>query len=291
MLSKQSGDRPRQRARRPSGVGVVARALAAAVVLLATIIGPVAADAGPTRLSDASVSDRSGTPTTSITFTVAYRNREGSPANWVRVVVAGSTHAMSLVAEGDWKREVRFRWTGKLPVGTHDVVFAAMSRDRFNDTLAAGTVTISPPPTPKPTPEPTPEPTPKPTAKPTPAPTPEPTPRPTLRPRPSATPTEAPTVEPRSTPRPTLRPRTSPSAAPTSDPTVQPRGEPGSGPGINPLGGSGPFGGPGASASATPPGIGPDIAPSLGPSGSPMPSDDAVAVVVPGVTGAGSGGE
>ena len=87
-------------------------------------------------------------PTTTIAITVGYRNREGSPADWVRVTVAGSTRAMARVSGTDWKRGVTFRWAGRLPVGSHGISIEAMSRDRFSGTISAGTVTISAPPTP-----------------------------------------------------------------------------------------------------------------------------------------------
>ena len=113
-------------------------------------------------------------------FAVDYRNREGSPADWVHVMVGGATHAMQINGSEDWKDGVRFTWSGKLPAGIHEVVFEGMSRDRFSDSLDAGLVTIAPLPTPAPTA--TPKPTPKPTPTSTPAPT--ATPRPTAPTRP-----------------------------------------------------------------------------------------------------------
>ena len=172
--------------------------IAAAVLVLSAVV-PAWAAAGPTRLSDATVSPRSGKPTTTIVITVSYRNREGSPADWVRVTVAGSTRGMTRVGGEDWKRGVTFRWSGKLPVGTHPVSIAALSRDRFADSIAAGSLTIQQPATPEPTPKPTPKPTPRPTPE--------------------------PTARPRSTPEPTARPTTAPTVAPsvgTIDPTVTP---------------------------------------------------------------------
>jgi len=213
-----------------------------AVALLVALIAPAAAGSGPTRLSGGDVSPRSTTTAASVTFTVLYRNREGSPADWVRVRVAGSTHAMTQSGGEDWKREVRFSWSGTLPAGTHAVVFEAMSRDRFDDSLDGGSVTVTvpptPPPTPAPTPKPTPDPTPAPTPKPTPKPTPTPTPKPTPTPTPTPAPTPALTPDPTSgsTPRPTPRPTTAPTATtpagavptdPTIDPTVTPTSAPG----------------------------------------------------------------
>ena len=141
-------------------------------MLAAMFVAPALGASGPTRLSDAVVSDRTGTTASTITFTVAYRNREGSPANWVRVKIGSVTQTMTKVSGTDWKREVRFRWSGTLAAGQHSVLFQAMSRDRFDDALAGGTVTITVPPTP------TPKPTPKPSTDPEP-----PTPRPARRSR------------------------------------------------------------------------------------------------------------
>jgi hypothetical protein len=181
----------------------------AVVAFMLAWVAPVwAVSAGPTRLSDASASPRSGHPTTTITVSVAYRNREGSPADWVRLRIAGSTRTMAHVAGSDWKKGVTFRWSGKLPVGTHAATISAQSRDHFTDSIAAGSIVITavpaPDPTPRPTPKPTPRPTPKPTVDPTPAPTdaaagatadpdvatgsPVPTPTPTATPSPSPTP-------------------------------------------------------------------------------------------------------
>ncbi len=124
-----------------------------AIALLVALVAP--ASAAPTRLSDPSVSPGAGTTQTTISFAVTYRNREGSPAGWVRVRVAGATHPMS-AGGSDWKRGVPFTWSGKLPAGTHTVTFESIGRDRFKDTLAGGSVTITVPPTPAPTPKPTP---------------------------------------------------------------------------------------------------------------------------------------
>ena len=124
------------------GGGRQARIVAsiAAFVLVLSAVVPAWAAAGPTRLSDAAVSPLSGFPTTTIVVTVSYRNREGTPANWVRVKLGGTTHAMTKSAGSDWKRGVTFRWSGRLPVGSYPVTLSALSRDRFADQLAAGTV-------------------------------------------------------------------------------------------------------------------------------------------------------
>jgi len=144
--------------------------MAAALLWALLSVAPAWASAGPTRLSDPAVSPRSGHPTTTITITVSYRNREGSAADWVRVRIAGSTRAMTHVGGSDWKKGVTFRWSGRLPLGTHPATISALSRDHFTDTLAAGSVVITPAPASDPTAKPTPKPTPQPTPRPTPRP-------------------------------------------------------------------------------------------------------------------------
>ena len=190
-----------------------------AIALVMALVAPAWAAAGPTRLSDASASPGSGTTLTTIDFAVTYRNREGSPADWVRVQVAGSTHDMS-TSGTDWKGGVQFRWSGRLPAGTHAVAFEAMSRDRFSDALGGGSVSITVPPTPPPTPRPTPAPTPKPTAAPTPKATAAPTPRPTTAP------TARSTTEPTVTPTPAATPGSpaTPGAAAPMEPAASPTG-------------------------------------------------------------------
>jgi hypothetical protein len=157
------------------------------------------------------VSPRLGLPTTTFTVTVTYRNREGSPADWVRVSVAGSDRTMTHVGGSDWKQGVMFRWRGKLPVGKFGVSIEARSRDHFTDLIAAGDIQIKlplPDPTPRPTPRPTPEPTPRPTPRATPAPTPEPTPTPKPITEPDANETPGTLPEPThlTTPEPTPEP-------------------------------------------------------------------------------------
>jgi hypothetical protein len=186
---------------RPSSVALVGRigATLAAMLVTLCLVAPVWAGEGPTSLSDASASPRSGTTTTTIRVTVTYRNREGSAADWVRVTLAGMTRTMVRTAGTDWRRGVQYSWAGRLPVGKHAITIEALSRDRFSDTVSAGSVTIKRAATPAPTPAPTPKPTPKPTARPTataapaaspsgtasPTPTPSPLPAWTLGPVPS----------------------------------------------------------------------------------------------------------
>jgi hypothetical protein len=180
------------------------RAVAAAVVLLLAIAMPAGAGEGPTKLLDATAGPRTGTSKTTISFTVTYRNREGSAPDYVRVLIDGSAHAMSGDGGTDWKQGVGHRFTAKLPVGVHEIVFEAADTRRFIATADGGTITIEdpPPPTPAPTPVPTPAPTPAPTPVATPAPTPAPTPNPTpaTTQPPDSTPTPATNPQPTSTP-------------------------------------------------------------------------------------------
>jgi hypothetical protein len=164
--------------------------MAAALLLIAFAL-PVGAVEGPTKLLDPSVSPRTGTPTTTITFTVGYRNREGSEPAYVRVLIDGTAHAMTSDGGSDWKKGVTHRFATKLPAGSHQVTFEASDSRKFSDGADGGVVTIT-----VPAPDPTPEPTPKPTPKPTPDPTPATTPRPDPTPSPPTTPTSTPTPTP-----------------------------------------------------------------------------------------------
>ncbi|MEO5885198.1 MAG: hypothetical protein ABIQ58_06760 [Candidatus Limnocylindrales bacterium] len=250
-----------------------------ALTIIAAWIAPAAAGSGPTRLSDVAIAPRSGATDTTIVIAVAYRNREGSPADWVRVRVAGATHDMTRSGGEDWKRGVRFTWSGQLPAGTHTVTFNAMSRDRFDDSLDGGAVTITVPPTPQPTPRPTPGPTPKPTPQPTPrstpAPTPEPTPKPTPKPTASAT------------PKPSASARPTPAVAPTSslETTPETTPPPTAGPidGIDPGATPGSLGEPGVpSASESPVASGgPGARPGAATEPTSAASDGSIAGVVP----------
>jgi len=157
----------------PRGAGHLFRAVVAAWLLVFALVVPAGAVEGPTKLFDPAASDTSATPATTITFTVTYRNREGSAPAYVRVVIDGAAHEMTGDGGDDWKGGVGHHFATKLPVGTHDVSFVAADTRKFTDAVDGGTVTIAVP-TPTPTPKPDPTPTPKP--DPTPAPTPTPTP-------------------------------------------------------------------------------------------------------------------
>jgi len=74
----------------PRGAGHLFRAVVAAWLLVLALVVPAGAVEGPTKLLDAAASTTSGTPTTTITFTATYRNREGSAPAYVRVVSDGN---------------------------------------------------------------------------------------------------------------------------------------------------------------------------------------------------------
>jgi len=157
----------------PRGAGHLFRAVVAAWLLVFALVVPAGAVEGPTKLFQPAASATSATPTTTITFTVTYRNREGSAPAYVRVVIDGTAHAMTGDGGDDWKGGVGHRFATKLPVGTHHVSFVAADTRKFTDAVDGGTVKIS---VPTPIPDPTPAPTPKPKPDPTPVPTPTPTP-------------------------------------------------------------------------------------------------------------------
>jgi hypothetical protein len=233
--------RPVLQRRRPAARPLAA--LWAAVVVSLALVVPALAVQGPTMLYDPSVSPRTGTTATTITFTVQYRNREGSEPAHVSVVIDGTAHRMTGAPGTKWKSGVTYTWTTRLPVGVHSVSFAADDTRKFSDAVTAGSVTITAP-TPPPDPTPTPKPTPRPTPDPTPAP--EPTPRPDPSPRPQATP--APSAAPQPTPGPDTDPAAGPGATSTPGQPGSPGGIPGGTPGEP---GSGPGGDPDGSPSGT----------------------------------------
>jgi hypothetical protein len=181
-VSKQRRTRPLRPAATPLA------ALCAALFVVFALVAPVLAVEGPTKLYDPAVSPRTGTPTTTITFEVSYRNREGSAPDHVSVVIDGTAHLMTGVG-ANWKGGSLNRWSTKLAAGTHTVSFEAASRDKFSDTVDGGKVTITVPTPTAPTPTPTPKPTPKPTPDPTSTPRSDPTSLPAPTDPPAATPT------------------------------------------------------------------------------------------------------
>lgn len=161
-------------ARRRSGIPA---ALTAALLVLGALL-PAGAHAasGPTQLSDPAASPTSALPTSTVTLSVTYRNREGSAPDFVRVRVAGATHAMRpTVATETWKRGVRYTVSLRLPLGTHVPRFEASDRDKFSDAIDGPTIVVRSSlstPTPAPTPKPAPIATPVPGMPPSPSPLP-----------------------------------------------------------------------------------------------------------------------
>jgi hypothetical protein len=117
--------------------------LGAIFLLLAVLAGTAAGVEGPTKLSNASVSPRSGSPTTRITFAIDYRNREGSEPDHVRVLIDGRQHDMRASGTPDYKSGVRYSYRATLPAGTHRVSFAAADTRRFTASIGGGTVRIT----------------------------------------------------------------------------------------------------------------------------------------------------
>jgi hypothetical protein len=177
------------------GAQLIGAGLAAALLLLALALPALAAPKPVVKLVDASVTPRTGTTQTAVTFTVTYSNTHGRAPSFVQAVVGTTTYP--LTANGaSWNSGVVFTAQTTLPAGTWSVLFKAS--DPWGNTAQAdgGTVTIAvaPPPTPAPTPTPKPKPTPKPTPAPTPKPAPKPTAAPTTpKPTPTPTPTASPT--------------------------------------------------------------------------------------------------
>jgi hypothetical protein len=113
-------------------------------LLLVTLVSSAAAVSGPTKLLNASVSPRSGSPATSITFTVTYRNRYGDAPVFVRVLVDGVARSMRVAdSQLDYHAGVRYRLTTRLAAGRHRIAYTASDARKFTDTVQAGTVTIA----------------------------------------------------------------------------------------------------------------------------------------------------
>jgi hypothetical protein len=247
-------------------------AFAAAVVMLILLAVPMSAASSKTKLSNATVSPRTGGTTTTIAVTVVYENANGSRADSVDVSFDSATHEMVRDATGSWGKGVTFRWSGTVAAGRHDVVIHARAKDNSDATLSAGTVTIAaPPPSPAPKPTPKPKPTPTPTHQPQSTQRPTPTPSATTTVNSIPTPTPGSTVAPGSVGAPVPTPMTPPAnPAPTYGP---PEGLAIVGLGIGGAngGGSGPTdqGGPTAPGNPTTPGGGTDgsVAPTGGGTG------------------------
>ena len=129
----------------PRGAGHLLRAAVAAWLLVLALVAPVGAVEGPTRLFDPSVSPTTATPTTTITLSVEYRNREGSAPAYVRVVIDGTAHDMTGDGGDDWKKGVGHHYATKLAAGTHQVSFVAADTRKFSDEVDGGSITVTVP--------------------------------------------------------------------------------------------------------------------------------------------------
>jgi hypothetical protein len=170
-------------------------------------------------LAGGTASPGSGTPSTTITFSVRFTDSGGCQPSKVEVVVTGlGRYAMS-GAGSAFQTGVTYSAAMSLPAGSWAYSFAA-TNGSGKRTVALTSVSPAPIVIVSPTPAPTPVPTPAPTPKPTPKPTPVPTPKATLKPspRPTSKPTPRPTLKPtaNATPKATIRPTAVPPA--TSDP-------------------------------------------------------------------------
>jgi hypothetical protein len=117
---------------------------AATLLLLVMLVSSAAAVSGPTKLLGAGVTPRSGSPTTTISFTVTYRNRYGDAPVYVRVLVDGVARSMRVAdSTPDYHEGVRYRLTTRLALGKHRIAYTASDARRFTDTIQAGTVTIA----------------------------------------------------------------------------------------------------------------------------------------------------
>jgi hypothetical protein len=144
-------------------------------------------------LSAPDASPRSGTPTTSILFTVTYRDTAGCAPTRLVAVVPGAGQVALTSTSTAYASGVRFHGSMRLPIGTWAYRFDASSGSgggtRTATIAGPGSIVITAPP--KPTPTSTAKPTPQPTAVP---------PRATPRPGATAAPTKRPTAHPTATP-------------------------------------------------------------------------------------------
>ncbi|HET7471770.1 MAG TPA: SH3 domain-containing protein [Candidatus Limnocylindrales bacterium] len=206
-------------------------------------------------LSAPNATPRTGTPTTTITFTVEYHDSAGCEPGSVVAVVPGVGQTTMTATGGSFATTMGYAGTMRLPVGSWSFGFQATAGQKSASIAGSGKITIS---APTPTPTPTPKPTPTPTPKPTPNPTPIPTPRPTPKPTPVATP--APTPRPSTSPRPSTKPSGSTgSPKPGKSPAPKPAksGVPYDASAGHGDGGGGLAGGPGAGPGSDDPGGGP----------------------------------
>jgi hypothetical protein len=173
-----------------SAARVIAIAALAAVVLLVPSPDAVLAascnggsHAAPT-LTSGGASPGSGTPSTTIRFSVRYRDTTGCAPTRIQVIVSG-LRAYNLSGGSSYQSGVTFATSVRLPAGRWAYRFTASSgsgagaRTVYLTAVSPARVVISQP-KPKPTTNPAPRPTPRPTTK--------PAAKPRATPRPSAAP-------------------------------------------------------------------------------------------------------
>jgi hypothetical protein len=119
----------------------VSAALAAAVLLLALIVGSATASESQGALRDPYVAPRLGTPATVIRFSVTFQGHGDRSGAHVDVVIDGAAHAMAPALDVQLLDGVRFRFSATLAAGTHRIGFSG-DDGTDHDTTAAGTVTI-----------------------------------------------------------------------------------------------------------------------------------------------------
>ena len=119
----------------------VAAAIGAALLALA-MVAPALATDRVAHLVDAHVSPRLGLPTTTITFSVTYRDVHGGAPGSVIVLIDGSARPMTGDGGTDFAAGVRYSVATTLPTGVHVVVFKAWSANTGPAFAPAGLVTI-----------------------------------------------------------------------------------------------------------------------------------------------------
>src|SRR3954451_9334747 len=127
---------------------IIGASLLALLLALLTVVPTSAANEVVT-LSNASVSTTTGTTSTTITFSVTYRDTRSFAPAYVRVRIAGMTKQLfNTDGRQGWKKGVRFSGSTALPAGTWTPQFDAAD-SRGHTATAAGSPLPIPPPRPR----------------------------------------------------------------------------------------------------------------------------------------------